>query len=604
MPRAELEHLELLSEIDSLSDALKRWADAAPQWPAAQTSRALVRRLLERVRGMRTRLDAPLVVATLGGTGVGKGALVNALAGAEVVEAGRSRPTTLKPTLACRTDIDPQLLGIDPEIVRLVQRNLPNLANLVLLDCPDPDTTEETGTGGTNLARLRQILPHCDVLLVATTQQKYRSARVAEELAAAASGARLVFVQTHGDQDQDIRDDWCKALEPRYNAGHIFFVDSLAALADAQNGLAPRGEFAGLVDLLTRQLSGAAAAARIRRANLLDLVDDALVTCGRRMDDAMPTIGRLREAIDQQRASLAARLAAQMGAEILAGRRQWENRLLGQIASRWGFSPFALVLRVYQGLGGLVSGAFLLRVRTPAQLALWGAVEGARRWQGQRSRRQAETGAVRAVGGVWEPGQLRSSALVLEGFALEAGIDREAASLEQIVAEAGQAGQDFIAGVGSELESLLGTIAQRHTGWFTRWRYEFLFLAMFGVLLWRPAKNFFYDSWLAANREPLLGLDFYVQSAFWFLVGCLLLLWSLTSRLRRGLRREIDRIVEAWNRPASAEGVFAHLESACRRAEQFRQELDRLRQHVAGLRSRLVIGVESVGHQTREIGAK
>ena len=78
-------------------------------------------------------------------------------------------------------------------------RIFPSLANLVLVDCPDPDTTDAPGPAcpsDTTLARLRRILPLCDVLIVTTTQQKYRSARVAEELAAAAPGARLVFVQT------------------------------------------------------------------------------------------------------------------------------------------------------------------------------------------------------------------------------------------------------------------------------------------------------------------------------------------------------------------------------------------------------------------------
>ena len=52
----------------------------------------------------------------------------------------------------------------------------------------------------------------------------------------AATGARLAFVQTHADTDQDIRDDWRQVLQPNYTTGHIFFVDSLAALADAQAG--------------------------------------------------------------------------------------------------------------------------------------------------------------------------------------------------------------------------------------------------------------------------------------------------------------------------------------------------------------------------------
>src|SRR5262245_36204875 len=186
MPALEIAHLELLSEVDSLLAELHTWAGRAPDWPAARSCQAIVRRLAERADTLRVRLDAPLVVATLGGTGTGKSTLVNALVGGEVTEAGRQRPTTRQPTLVCRSDISPQLLDIDPAAVRLVHRDLPALRDLVLLDCPDPDTTEATSQEGTNLARLRELLPHCDVLLVTSTQQKYRSARVADELASAA----------------------------------------------------------------------------------------------------------------------------------------------------------------------------------------------------------------------------------------------------------------------------------------------------------------------------------------------------------------------------------------------------------------------------------
>jgi len=46
----------------------------------------------------------------------------------------------------------------------------------------------------------------------------------------------------------------------------FFRIDSLRALADAQANMQPRGEFADLLDLLTRQMAGAAGN-RIRRAN-------------------------------------------------------------------------------------------------------------------------------------------------------------------------------------------------------------------------------------------------------------------------------------------------------------------------------------------------
>jgi len=229
-------------------------------------------------------------------------------------------------------------------------------------------------------AALRPVLAHCDVLLVTTTQQKYRSARVAEELAAAAPGARLVFVQTHADCEDDIRADWHRLLADHHEVGHIFLIDSLAALDDAKQDLQPRGEFAQLVDLLRRQLAGAAAT-RIRRANFLDLLSETLNRCGRRLDESLPAVEQVQNAIADERGKLSSLLARQMNVELLASRRPWENRLLQQTTARWGLSPFSLVLRIYQGFGTLALGTLLFRARTPAQMALWGTLEGVRALQ-------------------------------------------------------------------------------------------------------------------------------------------------------------------------------------------------------------------------------
>jgi predicted GTPase len=535
-------------------------------------------------------------MGVLGGTGVGKSALVNALVGTEVVETGKSRPTTGRPILVCCPDLTPELLGIDPANVEVVHRDLPSLANLVVVDCPDPDTTEAADAPGTNLARLRQILPHCDVILVATTQQKYRSARVAEELAVAAAGARLVFVQTHADVNEDIRDDWRQVLDARYASAHVFLIDSLSALADAQNGLEPRGEFAALVDLLTRQLVGSAAA-RIRRANLLDLVEQTLSACSRRIDEALPAVRQLDEAILQQRSRLAARLAQEMRSELITSRRQWENRLLGEVLSRWGFSPFSLVLRLYHGIGGLVVRGLVLRARTPAQMALWGAVEGVRSWQAFRRRRRAETSAAQAVAGCWDEAELRSAALVIDGYATEAGIDRDASRAETVFQEAAGAATSVADNLATELQSLLSRAAQRHTGWLTRYRYDFLFLIVLVGLFFRPAKNFFYDSWLASPPVPMMGVEAYLLSAFWLVVWSGLLLWGFTSRLRRGLQREIDRLAEGWATPRLAQEIFGRLEAECRAIDRFRQDLARLEQQVATLRRRIAQPSEPLGHR-------
>ncbi len=599
MSRPELAHLELLAEVDALVGRLNRWADDAPDWRPAEKCRALVRRLVDRANSLRVRIEAPLVVATLGGTGVGKSALLNALLGAEVLRTGRSRPTTTRPTLVCRPDITLEMLGIDPAAVELIHRDLPALRDLVLVDCPDPDTTEEEnlpspfgrGAGGeggnSNLARLREILPHCDVLLVVATQQKYRSARVADELTAAARGARVVFVQTHADLDADVRDDWRQALGKK--GDHVFFVDSLSALDDARSDRQPRGEFANLLDLLTRRMAGAAAN-RIRRTNFLDLMADTLDSCRRRIEEALPSVKKTQEAVEERRGLMARRIAARMQTELLTNRRQWENRLLGQAASRWGLSPFSLVLRIYQGLGGLLSGGLLYRTRTPAQMALWGAMEGTRTWRRWRRNRHAERGANRAAAEAWDHAELRKAAIVVDGYVAEAGLDRRTSRSDAIAAEAETAAEGFVARASADLESLVARLARRHTGWFTRWRYELMLAAMLGLILFRLGKNFFYDSWLVTPPAPVFGLDFYLSAGFWLVLWCLFLLWAFCSRLRRGLRGAVAELAVDWQDPSSADGLFAGVEQECRRVERFHRELEAIRSDVDRLRRQVEKG--------------
>jgi 50S ribosome-binding GTPase len=600
VPLAELAHLELLAEVDALLAELAAWVDHAPDWPPARHCQALAKRLAARVDTLRVRLDAPLVVATLGGTGTGKSSLVNALVGSVVTATGRQRPTTRQPVLICRPDITAEMLGIDPASVQRVERDVPGLRDVVLLDCPDPDTTEDGESPGTNLARLHGLLPHCDVLLVTSTQQKYRSACVADELARAAPGARLVFVQTHADVDDDIRGDWQRLLSGEYATGEMFFVDSLAALRDAEAGLQPRGEFGRLVELLTRELAGATRG-RIRRANFLDLVEQTLAACRQHIDAALPAIGQLERAIGEQRAELAARTARQMREELTGSRGAWENRLLGEVASRWGFSPFACVLRVYHGLGSLLAGATFLRVRTPAQLALWGLVEGGRKWRRRAQTARAESAGQRAVRFGWDTGELRTAAMIVEGYAADAGLPRDETQRDVVEREAEQMGSEFVVRAATELQSLVARLAARHSGWFTRWRYELLLLAMIGLLLYRFARNFFYDSWLAPDlglgpRQAPLGTDFLVAAAIWLLLWCGLLLWAFSVRLRRGLQAEIRELEQRWNQATASGALFAGLERRCQQIGAWRQALEALENRVADMQRRLAQPSDRLGH--------
>lgn len=597
----ELEHLTLLAEVDALLSALRDWHDRDVRWPAARECRTLVGRILQRSDAVRVRIEAPLVVATLGGTGVGKSTLVNALAGDDVSAAGRQRPTTRQPTFIARPGVEPELFGIDPTTVRRIERDLPLLNHVVLIDCPDPDTTEDETAGDTNLARLRDILPHCDVLLIVTTQQKYRSARVSAELAAAATGARLVFVQTHADQDDDVREDWRRVLSEDFAAGEMFFVDGVAALADARAGRAPQGDFAKLVDFLTRQLAGTAAA-RIRRANVLDLIDETLERCGVRYESALAPLVPLETAVREQRAKLGAQLVDRVAMELHGNRRLWEERLVEAVTARWGFSPFACVLRGYQAIGGIASGFGLSRVRTPAQMALWGALEGARRWQRSRRRKGEENAAERGAALAWNESDLRTATIVVDGYVADADLPREAVRFEAVADQAATAAEEFVGRAANELQAAVDQLAQRHTGWWTRGRYELLLLVPLVALVYRFLKNFVYDSWLVEEfgfgpAKPLYGLEFFLAAGLTLFAWCGLLLWSFTGRLKRGLDREIDALRERLSGGSAVPALFAPTEASCRELRHDDAKLAALRTRTEELRSRLATSEGALGHR-------
>jgi hypothetical protein len=324
----------------------------------------------------------------------------------------------------------------------------------------------------------------------------------------------------------------------------------------------------------------------------LDLVADTLGSCRIRIDEALPRIQDVRTAVDEQRGLLARHLAGEMRTELLANRRQWENRLLAQTASRWGFSPFALVLRVYQGIGGLLAGALLYRARTPAQMALLGAMEGVHAWRRHLKNRQADQGIDRTASGAWDSAELRKAALIVEGYVSEAGLERRAAQWETVSAEAESAAKGFVMRVSADLESLVARLAKRHTGWCTRWRYELMLALMLGLLLYRLGKNFFYDSWLSDHHQPVFGLDVYVSSGLWLVLWCLILLWSFCSRLRGGLRDAIGQLAAGWQDGALAAGIFTRVENDCRSADHFRQELDAMQREVHALQRQIASGRE------------
>ncbi len=551
---AELSHLALLGRIDEFSDRLAAWCDHPGQWQPARAEQFFLRRVRERLDKIRARITAPLVVATFGGTGTGKSSLVNALVGDDVTRSGRQRPTTTRPILIVGPETDLAAISfLTVEDCEVVQASGPLLDQMVLLDCPDPNTSETDGEG-TNLDRLRRMLPHVDVLLCTATQETYASSRVLEELAGAAEGCRLVFVQTRAHLDSDIRDDWRDRLGDSFEVPEMFFVDSVEALDDHRNGRPPTGEFARLTHLLTHELA-ATERIRVRWANVGDLASRAMGDASARLERAVPRLTQLEDKLNRQRDEVARSWLSEIERELGANRGLWERRLLAGVSRQWGATPFSLLMKFTGGLGGWFASLALARSRSVAQMALVGATELARLAAREAGDLGAEERFLLAATGPIDEARLKGLRLVALGYARDAGLElppqREALTLAEsrpvVMGELASRTRSAIEGAVDE--------TARSSGRLTRFACECAIIGYVLYALAKPAKNFFYEHpWLDA---PLLSSDYYIHAGLFFvLLTGLLVVW-MTSVLRRALRRRLPaalrRLIETGREPLHAD---------------------------------------------------
>ena len=606
MSTPELAQIEMLAQVDDLVHRLTNWMEEPCHWEPVQQAQAMIRRLLGRVDHLRIRLESPLIVATFGGTGTGKSTLVNALVGRECTESGRQRPTTTRPILIAHSDVILDTIGLPIEDFEIVQTDAPILRDLIIIDCPDPDTSE-TAEAGTNLEMLRNLLPHCDVLIYTTTQQKYRSARVVDELKQASEGCRLLFVQTHAELDADIRTDWRKQLDTEFHVPDVFFVDSLRALKEQAAGQRPSGDFSRLLDLLTTQLA-ASQRVKIRRANLIDLIHAALVRSESFMDEKFPAIEKLQSVLQEQQNKLTGQMSDQLQSELSRSQNLWERRLLATVTQYWGVSPFSSVLRFYNGIGSFIASFSFFRARTSAHMAIIGAMEGLRRLRSRSEEQEAEARLNRIGSFGLSDLMLRESQLIVSGYVKESGLDiptYQHQSLDSLRSQAARVEEHFLDDAVQKVDGLIDHLAIRNTSWFTRMRYEILFLLYLLFILFRIGKNFFYDTFLVhflkekvVQPEKLLTMDFYIPAAIFFLVWTLLLIIMFTMRLRRGLTGQIKKLSDDLSDHAMAEGLFPRLEQGVQSVEKHRMQLQGLIEKTEQIRrdiaSAPVLGERSV----------
>ncbi|MCX7097918.1 MAG: 50S ribosome-binding GTPase [Methylococcales bacterium] len=161
----------------------------------------------------------PLIVAFMGGTGVGKSSLLNRLAGKAIAKAGIVRPTSREVTLFHHHSIALQQLPASLPLANITVAQHDDAAkqNIVWMDMPDFDSTEQS-----NKQLVLQWLPHIDVLIYVVSPERYRDEKAWRLLLAEGAKHAWLFVINQWDRGQTEQyQDFTKQL---HKAG---FVDPI-----------------------------------------------------------------------------------------------------------------------------------------------------------------------------------------------------------------------------------------------------------------------------------------------------------------------------------------------------------------------------------------
>jgi GTPase SAR1 family protein len=141
----------------------------------------------------------PLIVAFMGGTGVGKSSLLNRLAGKQIAKSGIERPTSREVTLFHHHSIAIQHLPekLPVEKIRIAQHDDEAKKNIVWIDMPDFDSTEQS-----NKVLVFEWLPHIDVLIYVVSPERYRDEKAWRLLLSEGSRHAWLFVLNQWDRGQ------------------------------------------------------------------------------------------------------------------------------------------------------------------------------------------------------------------------------------------------------------------------------------------------------------------------------------------------------------------------------------------------------------------
>ena len=264
MAAATVPPLQVLApKVRRLVDCFDTWRGRARRSSAFRDAEPTLRQQANDLARLAHDLetDKPLLVVLLmGGTGVGKSSLLNALARGAVAHASFTRPTTRDSVVYFHASVDPNRLDARLRQCKLVSHERPSLAQKIIIDTPDLDSNEPS-----HREKLRQVLPLADVVLYVGSQEKYHDQAGWEMFLEQRQRRAFAFVLNKWDRclhglASGLRpdEDLLKDLRDEGFAAPLIFRTCAQAWIEAQgkpNDLPPGEQFAELEHWLEQGLT-------------------------------------------------------------------------------------------------------------------------------------------------------------------------------------------------------------------------------------------------------------------------------------------------------------------------------------------------------------